>query len=327
MQKLLIYIDSFDNQNRAQTRELIDLYQYADQEKYSLIDTPAKADLIILGDAEFENYGEKIMGNIVLKNHINKSFILSYRDRPIPLVRGLYTSAEKSLINFNRIRSCAYTAYYKSFRNPFIYNHQFKLEEKKYLFSFIGRDSHICRSRFFKMKFDRKDIFIENSSNKFNLYDQNKELACQKQFYDVLLSSKFSICLRGSGASSIRLFESMQLGIAPVIISDEWILPKGPRWNEFSLILKLRDLPNLEKIISKNENKYLEMGLLARKEYLKYFDDKVYFNYVIENCLHIRLKQLIPEIFFYKFLDNILLFFLKFKNWSNNKFNKNEIKN
>jgi hypothetical protein len=35
------------------------------------------------------------------------------------------------------------------------------------------------------------------------------------RYAELLIASKFVLCPRGNGASSIRLFESMQLGICP----------------------------------------------------------------------------------------------------------------
>ncbi len=35
---------------------------------------------------------------------------------------------------------------------------------------------------------------------------------------------------RGIGASSVRIFEAMRAGRAPVIISDDWIVPPVGDW-------------------------------------------------------------------------------------------------
>lgn len=237
--------------------------------------------------------------------------MLSNFDKPITSIRGLYTNAEKSFFNFGRIHSCSYTAFYDAYKNPFILNHDSNmLQNKKYLFSFVGRNCDISRDKIFRMDFTRKDLFFEETSKTYDLYQRDlRDLKMEKKFYESLLSSKFSLCPRGWGANSYRLFESMMLGVSPIIISDEWVLPKGPRWEDFSIFIKVRDIDNLEQIVSRYENKYIEMGQAASQAYHEYFDEKVYFNYVIENCLQIRSNQLIPESFFYNLLLVKISFF------------------
>lgn len=279
-----------------------------------LTDNPVNADIILLCDLRFDNYYQTISENELLKKYINKCFLLSNFDRPITHIRGLYTSAERSFFYFGRIHSCSYTACYDPYKNPFILNHDPSISfNKTYLFSFLGRNCDISRDKIFGMDFIRKDLFFEETSKTYDLYQRDlKDLTMEKKFYESLLSSKFSLCPRGWGANSYRLFESMMLGISPIIISDEWVLPKGPRWEEFSIFIKVKDIANLEQIVSRYEHKYKKMGQAARQAYLQYFDEKVYFNYVIENCLQIRSCQVIPESFHYNLLL-VKVYFLKMK--------------
>jgi hypothetical protein len=279
-----------------------------------LTDNPENADIILLCDLRFDNYYQIISKNEILKKHINKCFLLSNFDRPITHIRGVYTSAEKSFFNFGRIRSCSYTASYDPYRNSFISNHDPNFKKNKtFFFSFLGRNCDISRDKIFGMDFARKDLYLEETSKTYDLYQRNhRDLILQKKFYETLLSSKFSLCPRGWGANSYRLFESMMLGVSPIIISDEWVLPKGPRWEDFSILIKVKDIANLEQVVSRYEHKYLQMGQAARQAYLQFFDEKVYFNYVLENCLQIRSCQVIPESFHYKLLL-VRIFFLQMK--------------
>jgi hypothetical protein len=69
----------------------------------------------------------------------------------------------------------------------------------------------------------------------------------------------------------------------------------------------------LEKIIIENESRYLEMGIRAKEAYLRYFDDKVFFNYLITNCLDIRKKQFFHESFLLENISPLIAKYLKFK--------------
>lgn len=315
---LKILITNLTEKSDTQTKMLLQLYKIVNEKKYEITDNLNEAELILVCDAFFDNYGERIFKNEILKNYTNKCFLLSNMDRPLPLFRGILTSAEKSFFNFGRIRSCSYTAALPNFKNPFIENYYLNNEkqpEKKFLFSFIGRNSDPIRKPIFLNDFGRKDILIANTENSFNLYNRDNDFLNKQHFYfETLLQSKFALCPRGWGTNSYRLFEAMMLGVAPIIISDEWILPKGPDWKTFSLIIPYKNIKLLEKIIIENEARYLEMGIKAKEAYVKYFDDKVFFNYIISNCLNIKKNQFLPESILFQLISPLIAKYQKFKN-------------
>jgi hypothetical protein len=98
----------------------------------------------------------------------------------------------------------------------------------------------------------------------------------------------------------MRLFESMLLGVAPVIISDGWVFPHGPQWSSFSIVIQQRHVREIERIVCSHEASYEEMGRLARKAYDKYFAEPAYFNYVVSNCLAICQGQSVPETLYWR---------------------------
>lgn len=285
---------------RGQERKLKQLYELSDK-RYELVNQPEFADIILigLGDLRKADWIEKILSNDLLNKYPNKCFSLSNQYAPMLLNRGIYISGSKSFFTSGRIRTGSYTLYPEEYLNPFIQKHSFTgviYHSKSYLLSFIGRKSHSVRERIFNLKFNRSDILIEDSST-FKLWkDQGKaKIERQKYFYEVLLNSKFSLCPRGSAANSIRLFESLQLGIAPVIVADKWTFPTGIQWNKFSVVIKEKNIHELEKIVQTYESSYKEMGDLARKAFEENFSEHSYFNYVVKNCIEIKNKQLFPE--------------------------------
>ena len=56
------------------------------------------------------------------------------------------------------------------------------------------------------------------------------------------------------------------------------------------------------------------MGEGARQAFEKHFDDKVFFEYVIENCLQIKKKQFIPESIFFNYLSPPIAAYFRFRN-------------
>ena len=314
--KIKIFITSCEiNEGawRVNEQKLKDFYELSDK-KYSLTSDPESADIILVGDVREENWGAKVMNNDLINKYPTKCFSLNDRDKPLILHHGIYASAPKeSILSFGRVRTGSFAiSFLDHVPNPFIENHVFSNQsypEKEYLLSFIGRGSSKIRKRIFNLKFDRPDIYIEDSSKDFDLWGKqgDREKDERKKYYNVLLRSKFSLCPRGYGTNCFRKFESMKLGIAPIIVADGWQLPKGPKWNDFSIIVKEKNIRDLVKIVESHSDSYKEMGQKARKAFEEFFADDVYFNYVIDNCLDIMNKQLIPEVIYWKSRHLILL--------------------
>lgn len=250
--------------------------------------------------------GQENLQHDLIKKYPCKSFSLSDADHPIILHHGIYASGTKSVFNFGRVRTGSYTLGSDEWLNPYVQAHRSSgpnAIKKEYLLTFVGRSAFSSRrfmrvrEAIFNLKFERPDVFIEDSStfNVWSLENSVEKRRQQRHYYDVLLRSKFCLCPRGEGASSMRLFESMKMGVAPVIVSDRWILPRGPSWHEFSVIIKEQHIGRVERIVEAHEHNYETMGAKAARAFEEYFSERVYFNYVVDNCREIAHGQIIPE--------------------------------
>jgi hypothetical protein len=50
------------------------------------------------------------------------------------------------------------------------------------------------------------------------------------------------------------------------------------------------------------------MGRKAKHVYDKYFSDKNYFSYIVQNCIEIKKNQILPEKFFFKI--SLIIYYL-----------------
>jgi hypothetical protein len=91
----------------------------------------------------------------------------------------------------------------------------------------------------------------------------------------------------------------MKMGVAPVVIADDWIFPNGPDWKSFALIVKEKDVPQLHQILKSHEGEYKKRGRMAYMAYNKFFSEVNYFNYIIDQMIDIKENQIIPERFFW----------------------------
>ena len=90
-----------------------------------------------------------------------------------------------------------------------------KIKEKKYLGSFIGRDTHEYR-KLINNQIKNNNRFYYELFDEPEINDDKKE-----KFIDLMNNSYFSLCPRGYGVTSYRLYESFDFNVVPVYISTE----------------------------------------------------------------------------------------------------------
>ena len=98
----------------------------------------------------------------------------------------------------------------------------------------------------------------------------------------MLAASHFLLCPRGAGLGSIRFFEAMAAGIAPVLISDGYVLPPGPNWGSFLIRVPERQISRLPELVEPYVNQAAEMGHSARQAFEQYFSIAREFDSIVE---------------------------------------------
>jgi len=141
----------------------------------------------------------------------------------------------------------------------------------KYLFSFIGSiNTHISRSQIvhrYPTCFDSKKHWG---------LDKGLPEEFKRKYIEMIGDSKFSICPRGTGISSVRLFESMAMGTIPVIIADNYDPPLSDKlnWGDFSVSIRENEIHKIEHILkSYSEEKIKEMSIKVLDIYYTYFSN------------------------------------------------------
>jgi len=76
-----------------------------------------------------------------------------------------------------------------------------------------------------------------------------------QHYYQRLYDSWFSLCPRGYGATSFRLYEALMCRSVPIYISDEHILPFSELidWNRIAIIIHSDDIAILRQIMAEFE--------------------------------------------------------------------------
>lgn len=118
--------------------------------------------------------------------------------------------------------------------------------KKNYLASFVGSNTHPIRTIMAEACKNVSEISI-----KMKGWSPAVSETDFHSFLDLAMQSEFCLCPRGYGLNSFRLYEAMQLGCIPVIITDEFYLPWQDElnWSEFSVLISKDNIPNIVDIL------------------------------------------------------------------------------
>ena len=125
-------------------------------------------------------------------------------------------------------------------------NYDAPQSNKKDSFSFIGSIStHWTRRRVVSSYNNCLD-----SGTAWGL-DSNLSDSFKRRYIDHTNNFKYSLCPRGTGISSVRLFESMAMNCTPVIIADGYKLPLDDfiDWNNYVIRVPEADIDKLPEYI------------------------------------------------------------------------------
>jgi hypothetical protein len=244
---------------------------------FEIAKTIQEADIVL-----FLEYGyigltdlPRLASRIRCAKSASKHFLFSEADWPFPVLPGAYPSLANP---YSWAHSWSFPPRFSANENP-----QPSLQEAQpdLFFSFLGRAAtHPVRSKILAFD-DPKTPCLDaaDGPRRFRNFDYSKT------YVELIRRSKFVLCPRGFGASSIRVFETMCLGRVPVIISDQWQKPPGIPWSDCCIVVPESNVSQIPKMLASFEDRAHSMGRLARRIYEENFGPKVFFDRLLMTLL------------------------------------------
>jgi len=244
--------------------------------RHQLCANPAEADAILfVVYTQFDDLlFRQLLHHPLVVQHPEKTYMYNEMDRPWDVLPGLYCCLTKRHHDPSRHRPFAYL--YSP--NPYVSNIHTPDRETRYLFSFMGSMSHACRRPIMKLR--HPDALLKDTSD-FNVWNSEPdELETRgREYASTLAASQFVLCPRGIGTSSIRLYETLEAGRVPVIISDQWAPPPETDW-QFAIQVEERRIGSIPGLLSALEGEAAERGEMARQAWLEHYAPDTLFNTV-----------------------------------------------
>lgn len=245
---------------------------------HALTEDPAEAEAIL-----FVGSGRKYHADIkttqVVRRFPDRCFVWDEQDNAIRSLPGIYTGLSPTAALTPWFR----TGFYLRVMDNDRIHYCPPDETAKFLFSFRGKVAN-APVRSLLMALRHPQAYLCDSDSGQSDHDD--------EYVRILRSSKFVLCPRGLGPSTWRLYETMRAGRVPVILSDDWVPPRGPAWHRFSLRVAERDFASVPLLCERWESEAPAMGALAREAWESWFSRESAFHRIVEWCLSIRYETM-----------------------------------
>ena len=252
--------------------------------QHTIASDPVGADLVLfLGS--FGTNPDRLLAHPIYQRWCDKSVVYTEDDTYLPLLPGIYCSARNDQNSrAGRTFSYSYVSRNGQYSNSFV--NAALNSSKQFLFTFQGGSTSLLRKRLFNLHWNRPDILVENTSTYFH-WDLTQPNRADRQLHyaKTLAASHFVLCPRGAGTGSIRLFEVMSAGVAPVLLSDHYLLPPHVDWSSFLLHIPEKDIARLPELLTAELPTSAQRGELARKAWQQHFSPECEWDAIINACV------------------------------------------
>jgi hypothetical protein len=269
-----MYITSLIDTGNQLLKDLVANYSIKSSPSLTLVGDPSDAELILLADTGYFGWSD-LVASIDRCSVFDGKYVLTINnsDWPYPVFDGFYPSLTR---HWPGAFSWAF------YLDPTsIYIERGQMYQRKFLYSFVGRArTHRIRRQLLALDtVDCPCIDIDDIPQRLVNFDY------YNSYNRFIYNSHFVLCPRGFGASSIRLFEVMRAGRAPVIISNKWIAPPLVDWSSFAIRINEDDILSIPNVLARHKDEAEERGRLAKQEYDRYFCSDVYLETIINMYL------------------------------------------
>jgi len=161
----------------------------------------------------------------------------------------------------------------KSYEIPLNCICSFVENNKKDIFaSFVGRNTHSIRNEMFAILRNSPKFILSESLN-------------YNEFKNIMTRSIFSLCPRGYGLTSFRIYESLCAGSIPVYIYDEPFIPFKNKFDfqDIGILIDSSKINNIENILQiKTDDEIFKLQENGKKILNNYFNYEACFKIIMD---------------------------------------------
>jgi Exostosin family len=250
---------------------------------HRIVSNPDEADVVLFAtNYSFPPVGLGILAESAFRREPSRCVLFDSGDGPSPIIGGLCASWSNDDTTPGVAVGWCY--HHPTSAEPMIKSHTW--QKPAYLWSFIGSQiTHQVRAKV--LKIGDPEAFVEDTSERSLPHLMGLTTGVDKEkflnrYITVLQQSAFILCPIGKGPSSMRIFEAMRAGRAPVIISDAWTPPPFVQWEQCSLRIPEAEVLQVPEFLRKHRGDAQAMGERARAEWDRVFGPTGLFHHTVE---------------------------------------------
>jgi hypothetical protein len=262
--------------------------------QHQLTDSPSEADVILFVEYHpgHDPYLLGVRNHPVFRRFPKKSFVYHDNDNAVPVLRGVYPSIRKRDYLADRCRSAGYIA--RITQNEAI-QYDPAPRNRTWLYSFFGEANSPVRRALLSCAHPNGLVRDTTGARLWQMQPGAAREMFTTKYAEAIRNSQFVLCPAGHGPATYRLFETMEMGRVPVVLSDDWVAPPGPPWKEFSIRIPERHANEVATILKEFSDRHENMGLRARLAWEQWFAKPVCFHRLVELCVDIQATR--PRLF------------------------------
>lgn len=230
-------------------------------------DTPDEADALLLQEPwDFREwrYIERLRADPVVGRFAHRVFTINNDDAASGLLRGVYSCLPANRIDHDLH---ALVPFLRTANEVVLQKAGEPRPPADYLAAWFGNlaSSKVRRKLYERYRSSTSLKLMTTSS--WMQYGSDERSTYAAMFH----MGKFALCPSGWAPATLRLYESMAMAVAPVLVADGTELPQGPNWDEFVIRVPEADLDRLEELIVPYASRYQEMGARAYAAWALHF--------------------------------------------------------
>lgn len=135
--------------------------------------------------------------------------------------------------------------------------------------------------------------FIQNTRYQAGARTALDQQEARRRFFNNIRDTDYTLCVRGSGNFSVRLYETLAMGRIPILVDTDCLLPYAddPRWKTCCVYVRQEQIDQVDEMVSAFHNRLTEHDFIeVQQQARQFWEERLcmegFFNHFAEHFQH-----------------------------------------